>query len=45
MFNKKIAILFIHGFVGGNYDYDDFAKEQVSNLIDSACALSKEINK
>lgn len=28
-----------------NYEYDDFAKEQISNLIDSACALSKEINK
>lgn len=26
-FTKKTAILFIHGFVGGNYDYDNFPNE------------------
>lgn len=31
MFNKKIAILFIHGFVGGNYDYDDFPNKLQTN--------------
>lgn len=27
MFRKKTAILFIHGFVGGNYDFDNFPNE------------------
>lgn len=27
MFRSKKAILFIHGFVGGNYDYDNFPNE------------------
>lgn len=27
MFNNRIAILFIHGFVGGNYDYANFPNE------------------
>lgn len=27
MFRKRIAILFIHGFVGGNYDYNNFPNE------------------
>lgn len=27
MFRKKTAILFIHGFVGGNYDFDNYPNE------------------
>ena len=27
MFNNRIAVLFIHGFVGGNYDYANFPNE------------------
>ena len=35
MFRKKTAILFIHGFVGGNYDFDNFPNEiQINKKFD-----------
>lgn len=35
MFRKRIAVLFIHGFVGGNYDYNNYPNElQINKKFD-----------